>query len=478
MGKKFTKHLSGADVVIPGHGVVEADILIDGERIGGIVGRGTPVDAEEHADLRGLTIFPGGVDVHLHLGHGNDISRPRAPSDAASETAAALLGGVTSFVPYVMSADPYESFFEELVEVTRAGARIDFGFHFIIASEAQLRSLPRYVRDLGVPTAKLFMNIRGDEGKRLGLPGIDDGFMFRLLETLGEAGGMMCPHPENIEVGWALTERMRARDLEGTGGLATWNAARPPFIEAEAIRRAAYLGKVTGTPVYCVHTSSQEALEAAVAMRREGCPVLIETCNHYLTHDVDTGTGLAGKINPPLRTAVDREALWQGIANGTIDTVGTDHVHRTLASKTGGIWGASPGCPGLDTFLPVLVSEGHHKRGVPLERIAALASANPARIMGLGDRKGGIAVGLDADLAILDLNDAYVVGPDSRATDAGYSLHDGQTLKGRVVHALSRGRFALRDRQLEEEAVGTGRFLPRRLAPEHQRRVPTREAEE
>jgi dihydropyrimidinase len=460
---EVTTHLSGGDVVIPGRGVVGADILIDDGRIAGLVERGASVAAKERVDISGLTVFPGAVDVHLHLGHGNDISRPRAPSDAASETAAALLGGITSFIPYVMSAVPYETFFDDLKAVTEAGARIDFGFHFIIASEEQLASVPRYIGEFGVPTAKLFMNIRGDEGKRLGLPGIDDGFMLRLLETLGEHGGMMCPHPENIEMGWALTKRMREADPDGAGGLKSWNAARPPFIEAEAIRRAAYVGKVTGTPVYLVHTSSKMAMDAARAMRAEGCPIFIETCNHYLTHDEDTAIGIAGKINPPLRGAEDRAALWEAVADGTVDTIGTDHVHRTLGAKQGGIWGASPGCPGLDTFLPVLLSEGHHGHGIPLERIAELTAANPARIMGLGDRKGAIAEGLDADLAIVDLHEEYVVGPDSRATDAGYSIYDGVTLKGRVVHALSRGRFALRDRSLAEDAVGTGRFVPRRL---------------
>jgi dihydroorotase-like cyclic amidohydrolase len=426
-------------------------------------------------DIPGLTVFPGAVDAHLHLGHGADIARPRVPADAASETAAAVLGGVTSLIPYVMSGDPYEAFFDEMKAVTEAGARIDFGYHFIIASEAQLAAVPRYVA-MGVPTAKLFMNIRGDEGKRLGLPGIDDGFLFRLLETLAAAGGMLCPHPENIEIGWALTARLRAADPEGRGGLAAWNAARPSFIEAEAIRRVAYLARIAGTPVHCVHTSSAEALEAAQAMRREGCPVTIETCPHYLTHDEGSDIGVSGKINPPLRKPADREALWHGIADGSIDTIGTDHVHRTLASKAGGIWAASPGCPGLDTLLPVLISEGHHKRGIALERIAALTSANPARLMGL-PAKGGILPGLDADLAIVDLQADYEVGPATRATDAGYSIYDGWRLKGRVVHVLSRGQFALRDGQLCDDAIGRGRFLPRSLPGRTKKPSPLGETE-
>ncbi len=459
----FDEVLSGADVVLPGRGVERLDIAMTGGRIAALLPRGTKAETRLSTDMSGLTIMPGAIDVHLHLGHGNDISRPRVPEDAKTETAAALIGGVTSFIPYVMSAEPYEDFFDELVAVTQAGARIDFGFHFIIATEAQLGGLDRYVNAFGVPTAKLFMNIRGDEGKRLGLPGIDDGFMFRLLRRLAETGGMMCPHPENIEVAWVLGAETRKADPEGKGGLATWNATRPPFVEAEAIRRAAYFGKVTGAPVYFVHTSSKEALEAALAMRAEGCRIHIETCNHYLTHDVDCGIGDIGKINPPLRTREDREALWLGIKDGSIDTVATDHVHRTAASKQGGIYAASPGCPGLDTLLPVLLSEGHHKRGIPLERIAALTSLNPARIMGMSARKGDIAEGMDADLAIVDVNAEYVVGRATTASDAGYSIYDGETLRGRVVHAYSRGVQVLKDGVPQDQHVGHGRFVARRL---------------
>lgn len=449
-------------MVVPEDGVVARDIIVRAGKIVGVVEPGGNPDIES-VDVAGLTILPGAIDAHIHLGHGNDISRPRVPSDASTETAAALRGGVTSVISYVMSAEPYENFFDEMKAVAEAGARIDFGFHFVIATDEQLASLPRYVNDFGVPTAKLFMNIRQDEGKRLGLPGIDDGFMFRLLEALRDSGGMLCPHPENIEIGWALTARRQAADPEGKGGLAIWNEARPSFIEAEAIRRVAYVGKTVGTQVYCVHTSSAAALAAALAMRAEGCPVHIETCNQYLTHDVASPVGDVGKINPPLRAAADREALWQGILDGSIDTVASDHVHRTAAAKQGGIWKASPGCPGLDTLLPVLLSEGYHKRGVSLERIAELTSTKPARLMGLEGRKGKIVPGADADLAFVDLNASYVVGPDTIATDAGYSLYDGMTLKGKIVHAMSRGRFAMRDAKLLDEAVGQGRYLPRKL---------------
>src|SRR4029078_147061 len=154
--------------------------------------------------------------------------------------------------------------------VTEGGARIDFSYHFIIWTEAQLAPVPRYVRDYGVPSFKIFMNNRGGEGARLGLPDIDDGFLFRLCEAAAEGGGMGCPHPETIEIAWVLRDRLKARDPDGRGALKTWNATRPPFVEAEGVQRAAYIAHTAGTPLYVVHTSSAEALEAALRHRRAG----------------------------------------------------------------------------------------------------------------------------------------------------------------------------------------------------------------
>jgi dihydroorotase-like cyclic amidohydrolase len=454
--------LTGGSVMLPGTGLAQADLLIAAGRIAAVTAPGEGGPATETVSVAGLTVLPGAIDAHIHLGHGADISRPRVPSDAASETGAAALGGVTCVIPYVMSAEPYAPVFDELVSVTEEGARIDFGLHFVIATDAQLAELPGYIAR-GVPTAKLFMNIRGGEGARLGLPGADDGFLFRLLETLAAHGGMLCPHPENIEVAWVLRDRVMAADPEGSRGLAAWNDTRPPFVEADALSRACYFGRITGTPVHGVHTSSAEALAAAVRQREAGSRVSIETCIHYLTHDTSSDIGVIGKVNPPLRAPEDREALWQGIAEGHIDTVGTDHIHRPVSSKDGGIWKAQPGFPGLDAFLPALITEGHVRRGIALDRLVEMVSANPARVMGLAPAKGAIQPGADADLAILDMGARWVVDKSALATDAGFSIYEGHEMACRVVHTISRGRFALRDGALQDDAIGQGRFVPRKL---------------
>ncbi len=440
-------------------GFAEADVLIEGGTISALAAPGTG-DAGESLDVKGLTVLPGAIDAHIHLGHGRDIERPRVPSDAETETGAAATGGVTCFISYVLSADPYRPVFDELCEVAEAGARIDFGFHFVIATPEQLAELP-WLCKKGAPSAKLFMNIRGDEGKRLGLPGTDDGFLFRLLECLGEHGGMLCPHPENIEVAWVLRDRILTDDPDGKRGLAAWNDTRPPFVEAEALSRAAYFSRIAGAPMHAVHTSSGEALSAALRQRDAGSDLSIETCIHYLTHDTTSAIGSIGKVNPPLRKPEDREALWSGIKAGHIDTIATDHIHRPVSSKDGGIWKAQPGFPGLDTFLPALLSEGR-RRDVPAEKLVPLVTCNPARRMGLTS-KGRLAPGADADIAIVDLNRSWTVDARALASDAGYSIYEGDTMSSAVVHTLARGKFALRDSALTEDSAGHGRYVARHL---------------
>lgn len=457
----FDLLIRGATVVLPGTDGVAAEIAVREGRIAAVLAPGEAAPAQETLDARGLHVLPGAIDAHLHLGSGKDISRPRVPADSMRETAAAAAGGITTIIPYWLGAEPFEAELDECIAVTEAGARIDFGYHLIISTEAQLASLPRYVRDWGVSSFKLFLNNRGGEGKRLGLPDIDDGFLLRLCEAIAQHGALLCPHPENIEAAWVLRDRVMAADPEGKSGLAAWNASRPPFIEAEAVQRVGLFCRETGTRLHVVHISSGAAYQAALRAREQGTAISIETCPHYLTHDITSAIGDVGKINPPLREPQDRAALWQGVLDGGIDTIGTDHVHRDIGAKQGGIWKASPGCPGMQGLLPILLSEGHHRRGLPLGRLAQITAANPARTMGLGARKGRIAPGLDADFAIVDLAAESVVRREDQHSSAGYSIHEGESLRGQVVHTLVRGRFALRNGKLDEAAVGSGRYLRR-----------------
>ena len=456
--------LRGAKAVLSDGTIVEADIGIAGDHIAAIAAPGA-LTGEAVVDLKGLLILPGVVDAHIHLGHGADIRRPQTANDVATESAAAAAGGVTTFLSYVISSNAFEpALIDEICAVTAAGSRVDFGLHLVISTEEQLAGVGNYATAYGIPSFKVFMYSRGGEGLRIGLPDIDDGFLFRLAEAVAKCRGILCPHCENIEVAAILGRRLMATDPEGKGGLAAWNNSRPPFVEAEAIHRVATLARQAGAPVYLVHCTSAAALDAALAQLRLGTDLTIETCTHYLTHTIDWTGGDIGKVGPPIRQASDAEALWAALKAGSIDVVATDHVHRRVAAKAGGIWKASPGFPGLQTLLPVMLSEGYHKRGMPLPLIARVLSQNPARVMGC-QTKGAIAIGREADFAIVDLDREWIAEGASMHSDAGFSIYDGWHFKGRVIHSMVRGGFVYRDEQLCADAIGHGRYLRRSIAP-------------
>jgi len=452
---QFDLRLSGGRVVLPGVGVSEVDVLVTDGKTAGLCRPGTPVEATEVIDVSGLTVLPGAIDPHLHLGAA--ITFPKVPEDFTKESAAAAAGGVTTLMAFLMGAGPYEEPFAESVKLGEAYSLTDFGFHFCINTQEQLQSLPGYVRDLGVSSFKFFMSFRGEEGKYLGLPGNDDGFLYDLLLAVKETGSILCPHTENIEIVWRLRDRARA--LEAVP-LRTWYESRPPLVEAEAMQRVAYLAGAVGAPIYAVHISCVEALNAAREQRRQHAGIYVETCPHYLTLDVDSAAGTLAKVNPPVRTSADREALWEALKSGEIDSIGSDHNHRTKDKKAGDIWKASAGFPGTETLLPLLVSEGHVKRGIPLDRIVEVTSTSTARIFGLYPRKGTIAVGSDADYAVIDLKAKHTIRAEELHSMAGYTPYEGREVSCRVVHTFVRGVPVVRNGVVQSK-YGHGQYLPR-----------------
>ena len=436
----FDLALAGGDVLLPGMGLKKVNVLVSGGKIAGFCQADAHVDVKEIVRIPGLTVLPGAIDPHVHLGQ--DITFPKKPEDVTKESAAAAGGGITTFLVFFMSPEAYENTFNDTFKLMEENSLTDFGIHFCACTTEQMANIPKYVKELGVSSFKFFMNFRGEEGKRLGLPGNDDGFLYKLLQTSRETGSIICPHAENIELIWILREHARTLDKPP---LEIWYECAPPFVEAEALQRVAYLAKVTGVPFYAVHVSASEPLNALTMLRERGTRIYIETCPHYLTHGIDSNVGVLGKVNPPLRTSTDREVLWEAIKAGTIDTVGSDHVPRVKSAKAGDIWKASAGSPGMETLLPILISEGYTKRQIPLQRIVDMVSIAPARIFGLYPQKGMTSVGCDADFAIVDLSAKDKIKAEDLHSGAGYSIYEGWEVFCRVVHTLVRGIFVKRD---------------------------------
>jgi dihydropyrimidinase len=221
---------------------------------------------------------------------------------------------------------------------------------------------------------------------------------------------------------------------------------------------------MTGCPLYLVHTSSKEGADVVTRLkrgRREGSPVFVETTPHNLSLTVDSPCGLLSKVNPPVRTRDDIEALWRAVQNGVVDTVGNDHAARTRADKQGDWTTAGAAFPGVATMLSVLLTYGHHRRGVSLQRIAQISSYNAAQIFNL-PQKGRLEVGADADLALVDLEREMVVSADYLQSRADFSPWENERLRGWAVRTICRGSTVMRDGEIVGEA-GFGKYLRRPL---------------
>lgn len=453
----FDTLIVNGDVVVPGQGVQRMSLGLSDGRVAALLDPRVAEHTAAHViDARRNLVLPGLVDPHTHFG------LARGLLDWETESRSAALGGVTTVLNFLMSGEPYDKEYEATREAADRLSHVDYGFHLCPSSPLHLAEMPRYMAEYGITSYKYFTSFRGSEGHYLGIQGTDDAYLYQYLRLIGRhEGAVACIHAENIEVVWQLRKELQAA---GRDDLAAWDESRPDWVEADCVHRGILFARQTGAPLYLVHLSSALSL-AEVRSARQRWPdarVYVETCPHFLTHTAAMRfePHTLGKINPPLRGPSDVEALWDGLADGAIDTVGSDHCGRRKDKKTGTIWTAAAGFPGTGAILPVLLSEGLHKRGLPIERIVELTSHNPARIFGLYPRKGTLAVGADADLAIVDPNLEKVCDAGTFQSHADYSLYDGWALKGWPVLTMRRGEVVMRDGEVVGGQGGAA-YLPR-----------------
>jgi dihydropyrimidinase len=447
--------VSGGQAVLPGRGVVRADIGIRDGRIAAVAERLPRESAGEVIDAAGLHVLPGTIDPHLHF-------RYRAvDDDFLTETRFAARGGVTTVIGMLREPESYDEIFAAVQRTAEDRAFIDFGFHAVLMTEQHLAALPIYERELGISSFKFYVSYRAQEPIPHGLGPLDDGYMLEAFQRIAALpNSMIIVHAEDTEITSRYINKARAA---GQDGVAAWFAARPVVAELEGVRRTLLFAETTGCRVTFLHLTSGAALQDIVNYRSRYSNLLVETCIPYLTHNRVTGTPLGNlfKVKPPLREQADNDALWKGLARGDISWVGSDNVPRKSDEKQGSIWDAAPGVPGTGLILPVILSEGVNKGRFSLERAVEVTSANSARAYNLLPRKGMIAVGADADLAIVDMNLELEVHASDLGGNADYSIYEGWRLKGWPLHTISRGTSVMRDRQIVG-SPGHGRYLPRR----------------
>jgi len=209
----------------------------------------------------------------------------------------------------------------------------------------------------------------------------------------------------------------------------------------------------TGCPVYIVHVSAKESVDAIKYLRQRGVKIYAETCPHYLTLTKDTPMGVLARMEPPLRSEADINCLWQAVADGTVDTIGSDHVPLPRKQKEeDGIWKGIGGVGGIGALLPIMMTEGVNKGRITIERLVKLTSENPARIWGIYPKKGALSPGSDADIIIVDPHKEWVLSAEALQSRSDYSIYEGRAVKGKAIKTFVRGKLVAEDSKLVAKA--------------------------
>jgi dihydropyrimidinase len=439
----------------------QGDILC---REGKIVALGPnlePATGDEIVDAADQYVFPGGVDPHVHMEL--PVAGTVSSDDFETGTAAGLAGGTTTIIDFVhpeRGQDPLDALAARQREAEKAVA--DYGFHMAVTwwGEEMARGMSRCVNEEGIPSFKAYMAYKETVG-------LEDEELVEVMATIADLEALLLVHAEHGD----LVEHLRNRLAdEGRSEPSSHPLSRPPAAEGEATHRAAVLADQTGASLYVVHVTCREAAAAIATARRENHRILGETCPQYLlledsVYDKPDFEGAAYVVSPPIRPTGHQDALWEAIANGDLQVVGTDHcpfhMHQKEAGKTD--FRLIPGgAAGIEHRLPLLYTYGVGEGRFDLHRFVELVSTRPAKIFGLYPRKGSITVGADADLVIWDPEATATISARTHHHRCDRSIFEGFELRGLPSTVVARGVIRYRDGQLMAER-GAGRFLERAL---------------
>src|SRR6195256_1507902 len=446
-----------ADLVIHNGTVVSPEMAIaasvaikDGKMLAVGAAQAMP-QAGEILDARGLHVLPGAIDVHVHF---RDPGYPHK-EDFATGTAGAAFGGVTTVfdMPNTVPPTGTGKILADKHRIAAASAHVDFGLYGLLGEDT-IAHVPDLI-DGGVIGFKLYM------GNTFGnIPSPSTGAMLEAFEVVAATGKRISLHAETATIMARREARMAAAG--GPDPLAHL-AARPAVVAVEAVARAAILAEWTGARIHILHISSADELRPLAEAKARGVDITGETCPHYLMLSADDYARWAGviRVNPPVREAHHQAPLWRALADGTIDMIATDHAPHSPEEKTrNDIWSVDCGFPGVETQMPLMLTEVANGRYSICDYVR-WSAANPAKIWGLYPRKGVIAPGSDADIAIVDLGRAWTIDDAKIQSRAKISPWHGRGVKGLPIHTLVRGRFVMRDRTLVATARGWGRSVHR-----------------
>ncbi len=427
------------------------------------IGENLKGNGEEIIDAEGKYVIPGGIDVHTHFSL--DVGIAVANDDFRTGTIAAACGGTTSIVDHIgqgSKGSSLRSRIDHYHQLAAGKAVIDYSFHGVIAydvDDEKIRDMKELTKE-GIESYKIYMTY----GQR-----INDAEAVEVLKTAKENNAIVSVHPENHDT----IEYLKKYYVENGMTSSEYHAkSRPEECEAEAVNRILSIAHLVGdAPIYIVHLSSNMALDYVKMARRRGQKnIYVETCTQYLVLDDELykqpGTeGLKYVMSPPLRNKSNHEKLWEGIRNGDIQVVATDHCPFSYEKEKvpmgkDDFTKCPNGAPGVEARMPVLFSEGVMKGRISINKFVEVTSTNPAKICGMYPQKGTIAVGSDADIVIIDQNKRVTATKDIFHENVDYTAYEGLELQGYPVMTIVRGKVIVKDNKFVGED-GYGRFIKR-----------------
>ena len=460
--------MSKLDLIIRGGTVATASDTFKtdvGVRAGKIVALGHELGkSEQTIEAEGQLVLPGGIEAHCHIEQ-ESSTRIMTADDFYSGSVSAAFGGNTTFIPF--AAQHRGQNLRDVIKTAhdRAGPKsvIDYAFHLIISDPTEnvlWEELPALIME-GYSSFKVYMTYE--------MLKINDHQMLDVLSIARQHGAMTMVHAENNDVINWLSERL----LNGGYVAPKYHAVSHNSIaESEASRRAIDLARLTDAKLLIVHVSAPEAANAILKARNQGLSIYGETCPQYLflTADDLDREGMEGAkfcCSPPPRDKAGQDAIWLGLTNDTFQVFSSDHAPYRYDET--GKFNAGPnptfkkianGVPGIETRMPLLFSEGVRKGRLSLNQFVALTSTNAAKIYGLHPRKGTIAIGSDADIAIWDPNWERVISTAILHDNMDYTPYDGMEITGWPRTVINQGRVVVYNETLQVER-GSGSFLER-----------------
>jgi dihydropyrimidinase len=464
----MTMLIRGGTVVSPA-GAVPMDVLVDGETIAALYAPGAAagITAEREIDATGKLVIPGGIDVHTHMEmpFGGTVSA----DSFETGTRAAAWGGTTTIIDFAThhQGERVQDILAQWHTKAGGNCHIDYGFHQIIGGvdDDCLKAMDELVAHEGITSFKLFM----------AYPGVfysDDGQILRAMQKAADNGAVIMMHAEN---GIAIDVLAAQRISMGETDPVYHGLSRPSVLEGEATHRACVLAGVAGNvPLYIVHMSASEALEAVAAARHHGANVFAETCPQYLyltLEDTLARPGFEGAkwvCSPPVRTghAHHQADLWKGLRTNELCVVSTDHCPFCFKEQKEiglGDFRKIPNGMGSVEHRMDLIYQGVATGQISLSRWVETCSTTPARMFGLYPRKGVIAPGSDADIVIYDTSAQHTISVESHHMAIDYSAWEGTKIDGKVDTVISRGSVIVEDNSYAGRK-GHGQFLKRGLS--------------